>query len=81
MAFKITTGEASTTIVFIIEIQQYLGSCGFRSGVDGIGVRNDQIGALRFGTSQLIGLFDQASPRGLLPGNEPSMIMPLPKGS
>src|SRR5688572_32338565 len=60
VSFQVTAGEPAAAIVFVLDVQNDLGSGGFRPGVDGIGIGDDQVRALRFGAAYLIGLLDQA---------------------
>src|SRR5262245_13290044 len=56
MPLEVTTSEAPTTVIFILDLQDYFGAGSLRPLINQIGVRDDQISALRLSAVDLVRL-------------------------
>jgi hypothetical protein len=56
VAFEVAAAEVAAAVVHVSDVDDHLGSCGLCGGVDGVGVGDDEVGALSFAAADLVGL-------------------------
>jgi hypothetical protein len=56
VAFDVAAGEGAAAVVHVSDVDDHLGSGGLCGGVDGVGIRDHEIGALGFAEADLVGL-------------------------
>ena len=56
VTLRIAARKTFASVALVFQIEHYLGAGGFGSRINGIAIRNDEIGTLRFLAFQLIRL-------------------------
>jgi hypothetical protein len=56
VAFEVAAGEGAAAVVHVLDVDKHSGSGGLCRGVDGVGVGDDEVGALRLAAVDLVGL-------------------------
>jgi hypothetical protein len=56
VAFEVAAGEGAAAVVHVLDVEEHGGSGGLCGGVDGVGVGDDEIGALRLAAVDFVGL-------------------------
>lgn len=81
MAFQISAAKSPAPVVLVLNDEDNLGTRAFRTRIDGVSVRDDDVRALSFGTTDFVRLFHQPAELGFDLENRPSMIIPFPNVS
>ena len=56
VAFEVAAGEGAAAVVHVLDVEDHGGSGGLGGGVDGVGVGDDEVGALGLAMADLVGL-------------------------